>query len=162
MMNHNPFLDEEQEKEWHGLYLNSKLGSKIKILPRVETHSEVAKIMQQADVGVFPSRAEGWNLEALEMMSIGKQVILTNYSAHTEFATKENAKLIDIDETEEAYDGIWFHGQGEWASIGDRQVRQLVEHMRDCTRQEQNKNGISTGFNFTWDNCAKKIMESLN
>merc|ERR1712167_234812 len=32
MMNHNPFLDEAQEAEWHNLYLQSGLGSKIKIL----------------------------------------------------------------------------------------------------------------------------------
>ena len=163
MMNHNPFLDEDQEKEWHNLYLNSRLGSKIKILPRVETHFEVAQIMQQADVGVFPSRAEGWNLEALEMMAMGKQVILTNYSAHTEFATDKNSKLIEVNEREDAYDGIWFHGQGEWASIGDSQISQLIEHMRDCKKEEgKNENGVSTANEFTWDNCAAKIMESVN
>ena len=164
MMNHNPFLDEAQESEWHSLYLQSKLGSKIKILPRVETHLEVAQVMQQADVGVFPSRAEGWNLEALEMMSMGKDVILTDYSAHTEFANDGNSKLIKIDETEDAYDGIWFHGQGEWASFGDSQIEQLVSHMQKshAEKNQKNEGGILTGKNFSWDNCAHKIMESLS
>jgi len=172
MMNHNPFLDEAQEAEWHNLYLQSKLGSKIKILPRVETHLEVAQIMRQADIGVFPSRAEGWNLEALEMMAMGKYVILTDYSAHTEFASQINSKLIKIDETESAYDGIWFHGQGEWASIGDSQMEQLVSHMRTLhelnqkeykeNRRNKNERGIVTGEKFSWDNCAHKIMESLS
>ena len=163
MMNHNPFLNEHQESEWHELYLGSELGNKIKIIPRVETHSEVAEIMHHTDVGVFPSRAEGWNLEALEMMAIGKRVILTNYSAHTEFATEENSKLIHVDNTEDAYDGIWFHGQGEWASIGESQIGQLVSHMRDCHKEQNkiNEEGISTGNQFTWDNCAKKIMEAI-
>ena len=172
MMNHNPFLDESQESEWHNLYLQSNLGSKIKILPRVETHFEVADIMRQADIGVFPSRAEGWNLEALEMMSMGKYVILTDYSAHTEFASEINSKLIKIDETEEAYDGIWFHGQGEWAYLGDKQMEQLVSHMRTLyeinqkeykeNRKNKNERGILTGEKFSWDNCAHKIMESLS
>lgn len=162
MMNDNPFLTEEQQKEWHELYLNSNLGSKIKIIPRVETHFEVAQIMRQADVGVFPSRAEGWNLEALEMMAMGKHVILTNYSAHTEFATHANSSLIEINETEEAYDGIWFNGNGEWASIGEEQVEQLIHHMREHrVVNNKNENGIKTGIRFSWDNCAKKILESL-
>jgi len=172
MMNHNPFLTQEQEKEWHRLYLNSRLGRKIKIIPRVESHIEVAEIMRQADVGVFPSRAEGWNLEALEMMSMGKYVILTNYSAHTEFATEINSKLINIDETEEAHDGIWFHGQGEWASLGENQIEQLIAHMKTMHelkqreysegRQNNNERGMKTGQEFTWDNSAKKIIEAIS
>ena len=66
--------------------------------------------MSKVDVGIFPSRAEGWNLEILELMSCGKHIITTNYSAHTEFCNKENALLVDIDELETAYDGKWFLG----------------------------------------------------
>ena len=115
MMNHNPFLSQEQEREWVDLYKDSKMGEKIEMLPRVGTHQEVANIMRQMDCGVFPSRAEGWNLEAIEMMSCGKQVIITDYSAHTEFCNEENSLLVNIDNKEDAYDGIWFHGQGRWA-----------------------------------------------
>tara|TARA_R100001509_G_scaffold165339_1_gene146488 strand:- start:510 stop:1565 length:1056 start_codon:yes stop_codon:yes gene_type:complete len=163
MMNNNPFLTEEQESEWHRLYLNSPLGRKIKIMPRVNSHAEVAQVMRQSDVGVFPSRAEGWNLEALEMMSMGKQVILTNYSAHTEFATNQNSELIEIDETELAYDGIWFHGQGKWATIAEPQVNQLVESMKKCYEKKRkiNENGISTSDKFSWSYSAKQIMEAL-
>ena len=164
MMNHNPFLNESQEKEWHSLYLNSNLGSKVKIIPRVETHKEVADIMRKAHVGVFPSRAEGWNLEALEMMALGKYVVLTNYSAHTEFASEINSKLIHIDNTEDAYDGIWFKGQGKWASLGDSQIEQLASHMknlhecRNHSKLNRNERGIVTAKKFSWDNTCKKIM----
>jgi glycosyltransferase involved in cell wall biosynthesis len=171
MMNHNPFLNQEQENEWHRLYLNSPMGRKIKIIPRVESHMEVAEIMRQVDVGVFPSRAEGWNLEALEMMAMGKYVILTDYSAHTEFASEINSKLIKIDETEEAYDGIWFHGQGEWASFGDSQMEQLVSHMRTLhelnqkeykeNRKNKNERGIITAKKLSWKNSAEKIIEAI-
>jgi len=166
MMNHNPFLNEEQEREWLSLYLNSKLGSKIKIIHRAQTHEEVAAIMNQADVGVFPSRAEGWNLEALEMMSLGKEVILTGYSAHTEFANESNSRIIDIDETEDAYDGIWFHGQGEWAHMGEPQFDQLVENMIRTHKEKsqtpsmeiKNKEGIITAKKFSWENFSNKII----
>ena len=63
--------------------------------------------MAGADCGVFLSRAEGWNLGLLEMMAMGKPVITTNYSGHTEFATPANALLVEVPEVEPAKDGVF-------------------------------------------------------
>ena len=82
--------------------------------------------MSKADCGIFPSRAEGWNLDMLEMMALNKSIITTNYSAHTEFCNKDNSFLIDISETEPANDGKWFFGQGNWAKIGEEQKRGIT------------------------------------
>ena len=166
MMNHNPFLNQEQEREWVDLYKNSKMGGQIEILPRVQTHQEVANIIRQMDCGVFPSRAEGWNLEAIEMLSCGKQLIATDYSAHTEFCTKENSRLIEIEEKESAYDGIWFHGQGMWAELGSSEVDQLVEHLRDVHKEKQsgklsNEAGIKTAKEFSWQKTTDIILENM-
>ena len=79
---------------------------------------------------MFPSLAEGWNLEALEMMACGKQVIITDFSAHTEFCTKENADLVSISDTEPAFDGKWFFGQGNWAKIGEKEILDLSAKMQ--------------------------------
>ena len=87
--------------------------------------------MKQTDCGVFPARAEGWNLELLEMMACGKHVITTNYSAHTEFCNKDNCFLVDINELETAHDGVFFSGEyGHWASFDNSAKDQLIEHMR--------------------------------
>ena len=83
--------------------------------------------MRQVDVGVFPVRAEGWNLELLELLSCGKHVITTDYSGHTEFINNSNSRIIEIDKLETAQDGVWFHGTGEWAELGSRQKDQLIE-----------------------------------
>ena len=123
--------------------------------------------MRQADCGVFPSRAEGWNLEAIEMLACGKELIATDYSAHTEFCTDENSRLIQIEEKETAYDGIWFHGQGSWAAINPLQVEQLVEHMRAVHKKKQetgkiyNENGVETAKKFNWKKTADVILENI-
>ena len=167
MMNHNPFLNSEQEREWLDLYSKSKLADKIEFIPRVQTHKQVAEVMSQVDCGVFPSRAEGWNLEAIELLSMGKELIITDFSAHTEFCTAENSKLISVDSTEDAFDGIWFHGQGEWAELGDAQVDQLVEHMRAVHKSKQqngkihNSSGIETADKFSWANTASVIISEM-
>ena len=168
MMNFNPFLKPEEVSAWKNLYIKSKLGSKIKFIDRVETHEEVYNIMSKTDCGIFPARAEGWNLELLEMLACGKHVITTNYSAHTEFCDKNNALLIDIDKKEMAYDGQWFHGKcGKWATIGANQIEQAIEHCRVIHKQKQNnlltanRNGINKARQFSWDNSAKVILKHV-
>lgn len=165
MMCENPFLNEQESNYWKNLYLNSKLGSKVKIIPRVGTQQEVYNIMLHTDCGVFPARAEGWNLELLEMMSCGKHVITTDYSAHQEFCNSNNSKLIPIYEKEKAYDGKWFHGQGCWAKIDKDQKECLINHLREFHSQKSdnciNEEGIKTSNQFTWDNSAKGIKNAV-
>lgn len=168
MLCHNPFLSVEQNAHWEQCYKCSKMGGNVVLLPRVNSHGDVAAIMAKADCGVFPSRAEGWNLGLLEMMSLGKRVIATNYSAHTEFCTAENCMLVDVGALEAAYDGIWFHGQGRWAALGEREVGQLAEQMRAVYQQKRkgllqiNEAGIGTAKRLSWENTASSILDGLH
>lgn len=172
MMCHNPFLDPrgngaglDGNKEWENYYASQKLGSKVKFLPRVKTHEEVANVMQHVDCGIFPSRAEGWNMEALEMMACGKHVIITDYSAHTEYCNEDNALLVQIEGTETAYDGKWFHGQGEWAKLGKSSMDDLINHMREVhsnLKGKPNKEGILTATQFSWENTANRLIEAIS
>lgn len=167
MMCTNPFLKPEQTLEWENMYKRSKLGNKIKLLPRAKTQAEVYNIMANVDCGVFPSRAEGWNLELLEMMACGKNVIATNYSAHTEFCNSENCFLVDINQTEKAFDGKWFLGDGNWAKIDDTAFNTFADHMRRIHKMKQshslerNNNGIQTAERFSWDESARKILNHV-
>lgn len=163
MMNHNPFLSDAQTTEWQNLYKNSKLGDKVKFIDRVKTNQEVADIMRKADCGVFPARAEGWNLELLEMMSCGKPVIATNYSAHTEFCSEANCNLIEPAGLEEAWDGIWFKGQGEWAALDSGSTRMLSSYMRKEFEAGPRVNaaGIETAKQFSWGASADAVQKGL-
>jgi glycosyltransferase involved in cell wall biosynthesis len=78
---------------------------------------------------VFPSRGEGWNLELLEMMAVGKPTIATNYSAHTEFANKDNCFLIPTHGVEPAFDNKWFFGQGNWAKIEQQDITNTMNEL---------------------------------
>jgi glycosyltransferase involved in cell wall biosynthesis len=168
MMCVNPFIGERGNNEWAELYKTSPLGDKIMLIDRVQTHQEVARIMAKADCGVFPSRAEGWNLELLEMMSMGKPVITTNYSGHTEYANKENSYLIDLPNREIAFDGQFFSGQGSWGMIESQQMEELIHHMRSIHQQKQsggfipsNDSGIETAKQFSWERTANSVLEAL-
>lgn len=171
----NPFYDEAKNKEWADYYQKSSLGYKVRVIPRQETQQDIARLMNMADCGVFPSRGEGWNLELLEMMSCGKQVVATDYSAHTEFMNDENSYRIgDFRDcgnyhfdVEPAYDGVWFHGQGNWAKITDDHIDQISYRMKLVHKAKQsgrdivNHAGIETAIEYSWENSTKKLIEAL-
>ncbi len=160
MMCSNPFNSPEEDARWHQLYNHPK----VKLIPRAETQAEVYNIMSQVDCGVFPSRGEGWNLELLEMMSAGKHVITTNYSAHTEFCTEENSGLVTISDVEPAFDGKWFFGQGNWAKITEHAEFDLYMKMIKFILDKKgtlNQAGIETAKKFSWENTANQILKVL-
>ena len=167
MMCDNPFYTEQEQSEWINLYKKSKLGSKINIVPRQNTQQEVYNIMSKVHCGLFPARAEGWNLELLEMMACGKHVIATDYAAHTEFCNSDNSLLIPINQTETAYDGKWFHGQGNWARLDDDAKEHAIQHMRHIHNLNKNNqllintNGIKTAEEFCWKNSGRKILNVI-
>jgi glycosyltransferase involved in cell wall biosynthesis len=159
----NPFLSEEENNYWFNLVDSCKLKDKIKVFGRLQTQYDLAEFIFYADCGVFISRAEGWNNEILESMAINKPVIVTNYSAHTEYCDSNNSFLVNIDQTEPANDGKWFNGYGNWAKLGQNQIEQTVEHMRYVynNRIDQNENGVKTAEKYSWNRTANIIEQTL-
>jgi len=83
MVCYNPFIG-DGNIAWERSFKQSKMGRSIKFHPRLTGQGDLTRLMRQADCGVFPARAEGWNLDLLECMATGLPVIATNYSGQTE------------------------------------------------------------------------------
>lgn len=166
MMCDNCFNTAEDNAYWEGIYLNSKMGlaNKIKLIPRQVTQQDVVRIMNKADIGIFPTRAEGWNLEPLEMMACGKHIITTDYSGHTEYCSLDNSKSIPITGLEDAFDGKWFFNQGKWAYLNQAVINSFVNEMQLFHVMKQNGAlgvntvGLTTANKFSWDNSAEKLL----
>ncbi len=156
-----------ESKAWTDMYENSKLGKKIVLHEWQNSQRDIANLFNRADCGLFPSCAEGFNLDLLEAMACGLPVITTYYSAHTEFANGENAYLVMPSELESAYDGIWFMGQGQWMKITDSLQDGIVQLMKTTHERKQrgedlfNKHGVETAKQFSWINSSKKLVETL-
>ena len=167
MMCDNPITPSENIK-WRDRANSIKLNNKVKFIPRQSSSDDVARIMQMADYGLFPARAEGWNMELLEMMSCGKKCIATNYSAHTEYCDDKNCELLNISELEIANDGVYFNGFGEWAHFSDSIIDEMAQRMRNMYDRQQkskdifNYSGIETAKRFSWYNTGKEIVNVLS
>lgn len=169
MMPTNSFLTQEEHNEWIKKYKETKLGDKIIFVGRQKTHKMVYNIMSQIHCGVFPSKAEGWNLEALELLACGRHLIITNVTAHTEFCDSKNSKLIQMESGyEPAKDIKFFNGTFEWKKFGESEIEQTIEYMREIHRLRKdgklslNNAGIKTGEKYSWENSAIKIQEAID
>jgi glycosyltransferase involved in cell wall biosynthesis len=158
--NTNAYSNKEELAVWKNMYSVPR----VRLFNGADTHFDIATLINSCDCGIYPSRAEGWNLELLETMAMNKPVIATDYSAHTEFCNRDNAFLADISDTEKAYDGKAFQGQGNWAKIDQKAKNQIVEYMRYLykNRINTNKYGIETAKNYSWANAAEKLLGCIS
>lgn len=156
----NNYSSPEELSQWKNMYSKD---NRIKLYTGFNSHEDIANFIGKINCGIFPSRAEGWNLELLECMAMNKPVIATGYSAHTEFCNKNNCYIIDIDSVEKAYDGKAFKGQGNWAKIESKQIDQIIEYMRFCYKNKINSNieGIETAKQLSWHNTANNIYRCM-
>lgn len=163
----NPFLG-EKNKIWERKFLSSKMGvaGKIMMSPRVRTQNDLACMMAMADCGIYPHRAEGWCLTGLDLLSMGKHLIITDYSGSTEYADPQNSRLVPITGFVSAKDEVWDYdfGNGQW---GQPDLYSIVEHMRDIYKLKMsgslqpNVAGIETAKKFSWAQTASKILNFI-
>lgn len=169
---HNPFISNNDE--WAERYTRNRPHQVTHIYDRLRSQHDLSRMYQMVDCGLFPARAEGFNLEAAELLAMGKECIITNYSGHTAFAKETGARLIEIDNTEVANDGVFFNSTdpkwegnpGRWAELGERQLKDLGFYMQHIHRYKRdnvpNKNyqGIQFFKKNTWEAAAKAIYEA--
>ena len=160
----NPFLSEKERNEWESYY---SFDNRIKISHRFKTQQELAELIKRCDCGIFPARAEGWNMELAEMLAMGKHCIATNATAHKEFVNKDVCELVEVDKLVRAYDNKWFYGQGYWPNLNDKTIFQLSEKMILVKNKIQsgilnNDNAYEHMKKYTWEKTAEKITESIN
>lgn len=162
---HNPFLSKYENDRWANQFRDG-LGNKVEVIEnRLTNQSDVVELMNRSHVGIFPARAEGWNLELLEMMSLGKPCLTTNYSAHTEFCNKNNSYLVDLDGVEKAYDGSFFFGAGEWGKITEETEKELLSKLTDICRDwcyDRLINPLGICEEFSWEKSVEKLLKVVS
>ena len=118
-------------------------------------------------VGVFPFKGEGWCLPLLEAISAGKPCLATNYSAPTEFLSKEYGYnqdlLLNNYKLQPAQDGLFFKGdRGVWAVPNQDELIDKMRYVYDNYSNILNRSDNSKILeNFTWQNCANDFLSNL-
>jgi glycosyltransferase involved in cell wall biosynthesis/predicted SAM-dependent methyltransferase len=69
------------------------------VLDQPLTEDDMPRLYRAVDAFVLPTRGEGWGLPIMEAMASSLPVLVTRWGAHLDFATDENALLVDIEGT---------------------------------------------------------------
>ena len=166
----NPFLSNEDMSIWQNYINSSPLANKIKIIPHLQTQEELCRIINMADCGVQVSKAEGFDLPTLECFACKKPVIVSNYSAHTEYCNDKNSTLVPVYKTELAnasyydvhtsFDRTHFYGQGNWGVVD---TDDIVTAMRTEFKNGRRDNdyGLQTAQFYGWNRTTHRILENL-
>lgn len=149
----------------------AKLGlgktAPIKVAKPLATDAEMALAYAAADCFVLPTRAEGWGLPIMEAMACGTPVITTRYSAITEYASDDNAYLLDPVRMVPVFDPLFFPqagAAGEWAEVD---IDQLADRMRFVYENRDEAEALGRvaaaemAQRWTWDHAAAIALALL-
>lgn len=162
----NPFMKEEDVIKAASAAFGGKKPKNVNFLPRLETNSEVNALMASSDINLSGiSNGEGWNLPAFNSAALGKWSIVSDCSAHKDWATSKNSILIPIKSKQPCYDNIFFkeglnYNQGEYYLCNQKLVEKAMDEAVKLAKKP-NAEGMSLQTQFTYEKSMDQILSKI-
>lgn len=163
----NPFFKPELMSAFYAsCFPGGQKPANVNVLPYLKTNAEMVQLYSNTDIDLSGfSSAEGWGLPAFTATAFGKWSIVTNCTAHKDWATSENSVLVEAGPMKPVYDGVFFK-QGDVFNQGnvyDFNADQLIEAM-ECAEKlafTPNPAGEKLRETFTYKRTVDQILEKI-
>lgn len=162
----NPFFNEQQMNAFYAGCFGGAKPFNVNILPYLKTNIEMTQLLNSAaiDLSGFSS-SEGWNLGAFNATALGKWSIVTNVTAHKDWATAENSILVEPAGMRPIYDGVFFHqgaqfSQGNCYAFTPEQLNTAFD-IAEKRAKTPNPEGEKLREKFTWAKTTEAILEKI-
>ena len=153
----------------HGQIASLELGrmeERIHLsLNQVIPTSQLGALYRSADCFVLSTRGEGWGMPIIEAMACGLPVIATDWSAHCDFMTEENAYPLAVERLVPAVAKCPYYEGFSWAEPSYRDLRRLMRHVFENqteAREKGSKASRDVMNKWTWDQAARRIIDRLD
>lgn len=162
----NPFLQKEHQEALINQALNGQNFWNIRFMPYLKTNAEMNQMLNSIDIDLTGiSLMEGFNLTPFHSMLLGKWPIYLNAHVHKDYATTENAILIEPSGYIEANDGLWFVPgkqtmQGQWFNYNEQDVWTAMDQAERKVGTV-NKEGMKLQEKFNYKSSAEIILGVL-
>ena len=166
LLSRNYTLSDQANDSWAEVFVGSRLGTKVQLVPRVPSQLHVAALLADCDCGVFPSR------RGMEPRPPGVHVDGPERDCHQLFGPHRVRRTGELPagahrRARAARTGECVWGQGNWGKLGPSQLEQMVHHLREVHRLKQegslsrNHAGIATAKQFTWRRTAEAVLRAV-
>jgi GT2 family glycosyltransferase len=163
VINVDPDLDVQREVANLGL---SSSGGRIHLsLNQLVPAYQLGVLYRSADCLVLTTRGEGWAMPVIEAMACGIPVIATNWGAHCDYMTMENAYPLRIERLVPARAKCPYYTGFRWAEPSYSDLRRLLRHVYENQAEARSKGELASKEvreNWTWDHAARKIIARLD
>ncbi len=107
---HNQFFQPGVMDQFYAsCFPDGKKPFNVNVLPQLKTNAEMNQLYNSADIDLSGfSGAEGWGIPSHTCTALGKWSIVSNCSAHKDWATAANSILVEPAGVREVYDGAFF------------------------------------------------------
>lgn len=162
----NPFLNDEQMNQAVQASLSGQNWSNVNLLPRLKTNSEMNDLMNSIDIDLSGlSNGEGWNLPSFNATALGKWSIVSNCSAHKDWATNENSILVETIGKQPCYDNFFFKegmpfNQGEYYKLSGDDIIAGFDKAVEKAGQI-NTEGTKLRDTFTYSKTVDSILDYI-
>lgn len=162
----NPFVKpEDMNGFFHQVFQGNKPFN-VKILPHLTTNAEMNQLYNVIDIDLSGfARAEGWNIPAFTCTALGKWSVVSNCSAHKDWANKDNSILVEPTGKIKAVDGMFFHENSLFSSgnMFDFNIDDFVIAMEKAEKVAKipNIEGLKLA-NITYKDTVDAILSKIN
>ena len=137
-------------------------------LERLPNEESMAEFYNKVHVGLFASRAEGWNLPLMEMIACGVPCITTDVTAQQEYL-QQYPSLLKLTHLSlvPAYDGVWFRDPNTPARWFQPNPEELAQKITWCLDHPENVLALGPACQrsvskFTWDAAATQLEKLIS
>lgn len=152
--------------EWFNSFVPGKDRPDIFVTPNMMPDEIFPNVINNFDVFVLPTRAEGFGLPMLEAHACGKPVITTGYGGVLDFVNDENGWLIDYDLENIPLQYLPYYKNyigGEWANPSVAHLRKLMRYVFEHPEEvkEKGKKAVESAQRFSMDIVGQKAKELI-
>jgi hypothetical protein len=163
----NPFFPEEDFKQIIHQTVGGKRWTNLNLLPSLKTNSEVNEVLNAIDIDLSGlSSAEGWSLPSFNATALGKWSVVTNCTAHKDWANDKNCVLVEPTGKISSVDGVFFRegqpfNQGYFYNISQESMSDGMDRALKFAKSE-NIEGFKLQEKFTYEKTIDKILNTIN
>lgn len=163
----NPFFQQNELESYYKQILEGKEYFNIQFYPFFGSNSDYNQFLNSADIVIGMSGAEGWGLPEFHSVALGKHAVIQNCSSYKDWATQENAELVEPVGKVEAYDGKFFvkgqpFNQGNIYYFNDDDFILACEKAEArFVKSDTNWAGMNLQSKFTYEKTADAIIDKL-